>query len=64
MAFPPNQYRGLAESSLQRENLYKRPDVEIKEIEVNLYLRVHRKANYLLGNMILVKLKLWELDII
>ena len=27
--------------------LYKRPDVEIKEIEVNLYLQVHRAANYL-----------------
>ena len=27
--------------------LYERPDVEIKEIEVNLYLRVHRAANYL-----------------
>ena len=27
--------------------LYKCPDVEIKEIEVNLYLRVHRTANYL-----------------
>ena len=27
--------------------LYKHPDVEIKEIEVNLYLQVHRPANYL-----------------
>jgi hypothetical protein len=27
--------------------LYEHPDVEIKEIEVNLYLRVHRVANYL-----------------
>ena len=28
--------------------LYQPPHVEIKEIEVNLYLQVHRGANYLL----------------
>jgi len=44
MAFPPNQgiqrIGGNLFNARTNPQLYKRPDVEIKEIEVNLYLRV------------------------